>query len=277
MDRAASRVLLIPPINHGQYEEGSGIAPPHTPVNLNRYSMRYTSNYALRRKIIGALFGLVFLLPVISGCDYYTMKEKGNPNPVDPGGNNGDTLAVKVVISPGTTTLSPGRQQQFTATVTGSTNGGVTWSIASGTGSIDGGGVYTAPAAIPAETIVAVIRATSIAEPRAIATAVVNVVRGSTPGDTTGTGGKDEVCFERDVMPILRSNCAMSGCHAAPGQEGYVFTSYETIMNSRGDDDDEDEPAIVPGNPGRSELYEKITEDRADKRMPPPPNNPMTA
>src|SRR6188768_2178943 len=70
------------------------------------------------------------------------------------------------------------------------------------------------------------------------------------------------LCFERDILPIFISNCAVSGCHdAATRQEGYEFTSYATITAKK----------FEPGDPEDTELYEKITEHDADERMPPPP------
>jgi len=59
------------------------------------------------------------------------------------------TPTVVVTISPRTATLVTGGTRTFTATVTGSTNTAVTWSVqeASGCGSVTQGGVYTAPAA----------------------------------------------------------------------------------------------------------------------------------
>jgi hypothetical protein len=85
--------------------------------------------------------------------------------------------------------------------------------------------------------------------------------------DTTGTGPKDSVvCFEASILPIFQSNCAKSGCHdAATREEGYVFDSYDGIMKG-----------IEPGDPQHSEIFEAITEDNKDKRMPQPPNAPLT-
>jgi cytochrome c553 len=71
------------------------------------------------------------------------------------------------------------------------------------------------------------------------------------------------ICFERDILPIFLSNCAKGGCHdAASHEEGYIFNSYTNIMNS-GDDD-----GIVPGDADESEIFESITEDDDDDRMP---------
>ena len=75
------------------------------------------------------------------------------------------------------------------------------------------------------------------------------------------------ICFTRDILPIFISNCAKSGCHdAASHQEGYVFTSYETITAKK----------FVPGRPDKTELYEAITEEDEDDIMPQPPNAPLT-
>lgn len=82
--------------------------------------------------------------------------------------------------------------------------------------------------------------------------------------DTTTNEPVDtSICFERDILPIFLSNCAMGGCHdAASHQEGYILNSYNNIMNT-GDDD-----GITPFDANGSEIYESITEDDEDKRMP---------
>lgn len=100
--------------------------------------------------------------------------------------------------------------------------------------------------------------------------------------DQTGTGGgnngnnppptvncsPDTAYFQQQVLPIFISNCSVSGCHDnITRQDGVVLTSYNSIM-STGD--------IRPGNPGNSEVYEKITEHDNDDRMPPPPRNRLT-
>lgn len=89
--------------------------------------------------------------------------------------------------------------------------------------------------------------------------------------DTSGGGNNGNVdtgiCFERDILPIFASNCAQPGCHdAVTRQDGYQFTDYNSITAKN----------FVAGNAAATELYEKITEDKADKIMPPPPNTPLT-
>ncbi|MEY3560622.1 MAG: hypothetical protein RIS12_1055 [Bacteroidota bacterium] len=77
----------------------------------------------------------------------------------------------------------------------------------------------------------------------------------------------DSVYFVNEVMPIIASNCAMSGCHdEVTRADGVDLTSYAKIMNY-----------VRAGNATRSELYEVIIDTDPDKRMPPPPRSPLTA
>jgi hypothetical protein len=64
-----------------------------------------------------------------------------------PGGNPDAGPGVQVVVAPGTTLLQTGLTAGFLATVTGSSDTGVTWSVAEGAsgGSVSGSGQYTAP------------------------------------------------------------------------------------------------------------------------------------
>lgn len=68
------------------------------------------------------------------------------------------TTTVAVTISPTTASVAGGGTQQFTATVTGSTNTAVTWQVnavtggTALTGTISTSGLYTAPTVIPAGT-----------------------------------------------------------------------------------------------------------------------------
>lgn len=99
-------------------------------------------------------------------------------------------------------------------------------------------------------------------------------VGGGTGGGGTGGGGTGVLCdptkiyFQQQVLPVLLSNCAMSGCHDdASHQGGVVLTSFEKVMSTAG---------IRPGHPGNSELYERITDTDPDKRMPRPPRSPLS-
>ena len=73
----------------------------------------------------------------------------------------------------------------------------------------------------------------------------------------------DTVYFVNDILPIISSNCAMSGCHdAATQSDGVDLSRYDRII-ATGD--------VRPGDAEGSDLYEVLVESDPDKVMPPPP------
>jgi len=87
-------------------------------------------------------------------------------------------------------------------------------------------------------------------------------------GDTTtvGSGANGAVCFETDILPLLSSGCARSGCHdAATHEEGYILDSYNNIMKK----------GVKAGNASGSKIFEVLLKSGSD-RMPPPPNAGFT-
>lgn len=91
---------------------------------------------------------------------------------------------------------------------------------------------------------------------------------GSGGGNTSTPCDPSKIYFQQQVLPILISNCAMSGCHDdASHQDGVVLTSYTKVMATAG---------IRPGNAGSSDLYKAIIDNDPDDRMPRPPQNPLT-
>ncbi len=101
---------------------------------------------------------------------------------------------------------------------------------------------------------------------------------GYSPDDNDGTGtgalGGDcppgKVIFQYEVLPILVSNCAMSGCHDEEShKDGVILTDYENTMK-----------LVRPGKPNKSELIEYLavwgSEDDDDDVMPPPPMSPLS-
>ena len=87
------------------------------------------------------------------------------------------TPTVSVSVSPASANVKAGGTQQFTATVVGSTNTSVTWSIspATGAGTISSSGLYTAPAAVTSPQTVT-ITATSAANTSVKAPVIVNLL-----------------------------------------------------------------------------------------------------
>jgi hypothetical protein len=90
------------------------------------------------------------------------------------------TSGVTVTISPTTASLQTGKTQQFTPTVTGTSNISVTWKVNdvvggnSTIGTVNASGLYTAPSAAPSPNTVNVT-ATSAADTTKSATATVTV------------------------------------------------------------------------------------------------------
>jgi hypothetical protein len=78
---------------------------------------------------------------------------------------------ITVAISPTTATLYSGGTQQFTATVSGTTNTAVVWSVTTGT--VSAFGLYTAPP-VSARTT-AYVTVTSVADTTKKATATITV------------------------------------------------------------------------------------------------------
>jgi RHS repeat-associated protein len=94
---------------------------------------------------------------------------------------------VAVSVTPTTATLYGGQTQQFTATVTNTSNTAVTWTISpAGTGTINSSGLYTAPATISTQQTVTVT-ATSQANTSASASATVTLTPKTTPTITWAT------------------------------------------------------------------------------------------
>jgi len=93
---------------------------------------------------------------------------------------------------------------------------------------------------------------------------------GTGGGGTGGTGdggtgavntcSPDTVYFVNDIMPLISSNCTMSGCHdAITHADGVDLTSYTKIMRY-----------VSAGNASGSKLYKEIIKTGSE-RMPPPP------
>ncbi|HZR63506.1 MAG TPA: LamG-like jellyroll fold domain-containing protein [Terriglobales bacterium] len=102
----------------------------------------------------------------------------GNATAISASGSPGTisvTSAVSVTVSPTSMSLSAGKTQQFTATVNGSGNTAVTWSLSSNVGTISSSGLYTAPATISTQQTVTV-KATSVADASKSATATVTLL-----------------------------------------------------------------------------------------------------
>ena len=103
----------------------------------------------------------------------------GGPSPAASAGQSGQQLPPRVSVSPLQATVAKNGTVAFSAIVTGA-GGGVAWSVDGGSssGTVDAGGIYTAPSVVPDAPVM--IRATSVADARGTATATVSVIVGET-------------------------------------------------------------------------------------------------
>jgi len=87
------------------------------------------------------------------------------------------------------------------------------------------------------------------------------------PVDSTGVPcDPDTVYFQNQILPLLASNCGMSGCHdAATQEEGVITTDYANIRQK-----------VVPFNPNQSKIYKSIIDTDPGNRMPRLPAPPFT-
>jgi len=77
----------------------------------------------------------------------------------------------------------------------------------------------------------------------------------------------DTVYFERDILPLIGSNCAKSGCHDAnTATDGVDYSSYTSTINTG---------RVVPGLPNNSKMYTMLS--KSSNIMPPAPNAELTA
>jgi Planctomycete cytochrome C len=101
------------------------------------------------------------------------------------------------------------------------------------------------------------------------------------PFPVSGTGGAgsgsnppagstcspDTVYFVNVILPLISSNCAMSGCHdPATHRSGLVLNNYSGIMS-----------IVRAGNASGSKLYEVISTTNKGDIMPPPPNAALSS
>jgi len=135
---------------------------------------------------------------------------------------------VAITIAPNAVTMQVGTTQQFTASVTGSPNTGVTWQAQSGT--IDANGLYTAPATAGTD----VVTATSVADTTKSVTtsitinlpftvgvtvdpATVTVARGQAQAFTASVTGSSNTAV---TWSALSGTIDPSGNYTAPATPG---------------------------------------------------------
>ena len=118
---------------------------------------------------------LLLLAPLLAACGASSSPPSSNQNPPPPG------TTVTVSVSPSAANVRAGSAYLFSATVTGSSNSAVSWSVNStpggsaAIGTIDSSGNYTAPSALPSPNTVSVT-ATSSADSTESALSAVTIL-----------------------------------------------------------------------------------------------------
>ena len=77
-----------------------------------------------------------------------------------------------------------------------------------------------------------------------------------------GSCDPNVVYFTKDILPILNSNCNMSGCHTGNLGAEFSLTYYYAVMKY-----------VSVGNPNSSKIYEAVTSTKGRKM---PPNGSLT-
>lgn len=91
-------------------------------------------------------------------------------------------------------------------------------------------------------------------------------IANNTPQPNNPSPAGDSICFNTRVLPVILSNCAMSGCHGEVNPaDGKRLTTYNDVINY-----------VKPFDASDSKLIKVITRTDSE-RMPPPPAAPLSS
>ena len=155
------------------------VAPTSTTTTTNgtaqfTATVSGSTNTAVTWSATGGTVSTVGLYTAPSTAGTYTVKATSAADPTKSASASVSVSApvtVIVSVTPNNTTVTTNGTVQFTATVTGSTNTAVTWSVASGSGTVSTSGLYTAPSTAGTASVLA----TSVADPRSSALANITI------------------------------------------------------------------------------------------------------
>lgn len=127
-------------------------------------------------------------------------------------------VAVTIAVTPSTATLSSGGAQQFSASVQGTSNTGVSWSATSG--SVSSTGLLTAPVVSSSTSIT--VTAASQADPTVSSSASVTVV----PPPPVSSGSATLCGTDSNGVPSDNSQCGVSGTNPYSSEGANDLTSW---------------------------------------------------
>jgi len=142
--------------------------------------------------------------------------------------------SVAVAVTPATASVVVSKTQQFTATVTGTSNTGVTWSVGGGAanGTVSNSGLYSAPATVPNPpqvTVTATSDANSTKSGSAIATvtaaAASSSVSVSPSAVSVANFGTQQFTATVNGSPSMAVNWEVNGIVGGNQSVGFISTS----------------------------------------------------
>jgi hypothetical protein len=145
---------------------------------------------------------------------------------------------VSVSVSPTSVAMPQKWQQQFAATVSGSSNTTVTWSVKQGTGTITQSGLYTAPQAVETD----VIAATSQADSTKSASATITVVAPHIVSLKWSTSTSPNISYYKvyratvngGPYSLLATNVSVTSYSDSSVQSGSTYFYVTTAVDSSG-------------------------------------------
>jgi glycosyl hydrolase family 16 len=173
LSAALASAGTMPITINGAMPKDEGFSPPGAafPVTLSP-GQTATLNVQFDTVVVGSAIGQLSIAsnPSTNGREAIGLSATGKA-----------ALAVAVAVTPATASVTTGAAQQFSASVTGTSNTAVTWTVSgpgcSGKdcGTISSSGLYTAPATVPSSALIT-ITANSILDQTQSASTTITIV-----------------------------------------------------------------------------------------------------
>jgi hypothetical protein len=199
--KSASVSLVVNPIRHRVLPQRVSVSVSPTSTSLNHgQSATFTARvsgtshtavtWSLSPRQIGTIANGIYQPPATVATQQTVMVTATSV--ADPTATARATIVLQPValtIRPASVSLGAAASTTFAASVTGTSNTAVTWSLSSAVGAV-ANGVYTAPAAIgSAQTVT--LKAASVADPTKFATATISLTPGPPSLPNTPHFGND--------------------------------------------------------------------------------------
>jgi Galactose oxidase, central domain len=184
-------------------------------------------------------FALVVVAAVTTGgCGGGSAAPASPASPAAP-----TSQVISVTVTPNTATLLRGTTQSFTATVTGTTNTAVTWSVQENLGTINSTGVYTAPqntsgiihvvATSQTNSLVQGIATVTVQQSQLIVYPIgVTLAPGGTQTFTASVAGLANTGVAWTVLETGGGVINAAGLYTAPSAEGFYHVIGTSVQDT---------------------------------------------